>query len=90
MTSLYAAIVNEGKYYLPTILEGTETQGVFTGYPQSPPTKAMTANTAATLKEFLENTLKTGTGGAAYTEGIPAGGKRVQHRPVGRMETGVF
>ena len=75
LSTLYAAIVNDGEYYLPSIIEGFEKNGVYESYPASLPTKAIEKSTANTIKEHLIATLQSGTGSAAYLEGITAGGK---------------
>lgn len=72
---MYCAIVNNGKYYMPSIIDGVSQNGVYTPYETLPPTLAIEKETANTLKEYLKNTLKEGTGSAAYNEGISAGGK---------------
>lgn len=75
VANLYAAVVNDGEYRLPTLIEGVTEEGIFKANGVSPPTAAMSKSVAQTLKQYLENTLKEGTGSAAYTEGISAGGK---------------
>lgn len=75
LANLYAAIVNGGVYRLPTLVEGTQEKGVYTPNSTNPKVRAMDSKTADILKEYLSDTLKDGTGSAAYIEGIPAGGK---------------
>lgn len=75
IANLYAAIVNGGEYYLPTVVKEYQKNGE-TLIPQTtPPTKAMDSETAAVLKEYLKNALQYGTGNTAFIEGVSAGGK---------------
>lgn len=75
MTTLYASIVNGGKYVLPSIVEGVSTDGVFKRYETSLPTKVMSSETASILKDYLENVVIEGTGSSAHSDGIITGGK---------------
>ncbi len=75
VSNLYCAIANNGSYYLPTIIEGVTKNGVYEKNVDSLPTSAMSKSTAEMLKQYLKNALCEGTGSAAYTEGVIAGGK---------------
>ena len=75
LSCLYTAIVNKGKYLLPTLIEGISENGVYKEQSIGLPTYAMSENTANILKKYLENALINGTGHSGYSEGILAGGK---------------
>ena len=75
LSCMYSAIVNNGEYILPSIVEGITVDGVYTEYERCLPTRAMSAGTAEILEDYLKNALANGTGSVAYTEGITAGGK---------------
>ncbi len=75
MLPLYCAIANDGYYYAPTLIEGTVTDGKITKSTTQNPTKAMSENTAATLRECLFEVIKCGTGGAAAPSLCNAAGK---------------
>ena len=72
---MYSAIVNGGEYRLPYIVQSIERNGQFERFEPSLPTVAFSKGIADTLKGYLENALINGTGKAAFTEGVPAGGK---------------
>lgn len=75
LSCMYAAIVNGGEYYLPTIIEGTTENNIYTKADSQAPIRAMSKQDADTIKGYLQNALANGTGSAAYVEGITAGGK---------------
>ncbi len=75
LSVMYCAIVNEGEYHLPYLVESVESNGEIKKYQPSLPTVAFKKSTADILKEYLKNALKNGTGGAGYSEGVEAGGK---------------
>ncbi|MBQ8550547.1 MAG: penicillin-binding protein 2, partial [Clostridia bacterium] len=75
IANMYSAIVNGGEYRLPYIVQSTEQQGVEQRNEPSLPTVAFSKKTADILKEYLENALQNGTGSAAFSEGVAAGGK---------------
>ena len=75
MACLYAAIVNGGEYYMPSIVESYTENGENVSLGATLPTVAMSKKTAELLKEYLKNALKNGTGSSAYVESISAGGK---------------
>lgn len=75
ISTLYMAIANGGEYTLPTIIESTFKNGKTEKTETPPPTRVMDEQTANTLKDQLASVLVSGTGSAAYTEGITAGGK---------------
>ncbi len=75
LSTVYCAIVNNGEYRLPYIVESVEYCGEVEHFSPSLPTVAFKKSTADTLKEYLKNALQNGTGSAAFSEGISAGGK---------------
>lgn len=75
LSSLYCAAVNGGEYRLPYLIESIEQNGIKTSYEPSLPTIAFSKATAEALKDYLKETLINGTGSAAFSEGVSAGGK---------------
>lgn len=75
MAGLYAAIINGGEYYMPSVVESYTENGETVRIGTMPPTAAMSVSTAETLKDHLKNALQNGTGNSAFVEGISAGGK---------------
>ncbi len=75
LSTLYCAIVNNGEYRLPYLVQKTQVDGESQVFEPSLPTVAFKKSTADTLKEYLKNALENGTGSAAFSEGISAGGK---------------
>ncbi len=73
--TLYEAIANDGVYHIPTIIEGKVDKGVLKAYEESTPTKAISKETAESLKEYLVNVVENGTGTAAKPEYCTAAGK---------------
>lgn len=75
LSNLYCAIVNGGWYRSPYIVQSTEQNETVLEYAPSKPTVAFSESTAEALKDYLKNALQNGTGSAAYSESISAGGK---------------
>ena len=75
MLTLYSAIANGGKYYIPSLIEGTYNDGSFTEYDKGLPTKAMKTDTANIIKSYLETVITEGTGGDALPQTVTAAGK---------------
>ena len=75
MAVMYSAIVNDGTYRLPYIVQSVENNGEIFEYKPSPVTVAFSKSTADALKEHLKYALKNGTGKSAYIEGVSSGGK---------------
>ncbi len=75
LSVMYSAIVNGGEYRLPYLVQSTELDGVEYRSSPSPATVAFSSKIADTLKQYLVDALKDGTGNSAYVEGISAGGK---------------
>ncbi len=84
MLTLYSAIANEGKYYMPSLVEGTYQNGVFKSYDNGFMTKAMTKDTAKALKKYLQSVITEGTGGDAQPQAVTAAGKTAT------AQTGIF
>ena len=75
MLNLYSAIANGGKYYLPSVIEGTLQNGEITPYNIGSPTVAMKETTAEILKECLKEVVEEGTGTSAKPLNASAAGK---------------
>lgn len=73
--TLYCAIATDGKYYLPSVVEGTVENGSFKPYDRGNPTRAMKPQTAGLLREYLAAVLSEGTGKAATPKTVSAAGK---------------
>ena len=75
MLTLYSAIANGGKYYMPSLVEGTYKDGKFTEFNRGFMTKAMSEKTAEKLQDYLKTVITEGTGGDALPETVSAAGK---------------
>ncbi len=75
MLTLYSAIANGGKYYMPSLIEGTYKSGSLKKYEIGYPTKAMEPETAESIKKYLQTVITEGTGGAALPKTVSAAGK---------------
>ena len=75
MLTLYCAIASDGGYYLPHIVEKTVNAGKTERYDYGRKTVVMKPETAAMLREYLRQTIASGTGTAAKTELCTAAGK---------------
>lgn len=87
MLTLYSAIANGGKYYIPSLIEGTYNDGVYEEYDIGYPTKAMNQNTANMLKQYLKTVISEGTGSAAQLKTVTAAGKTATAQ-TGKFENG--
>ena len=87
MLTLYSAIANGGKYYMPSLVEGTYNNGSFEKYDIGYPTKTMTEKTAETLKLYLKTVISDGTGSAAQPKTTTAAGKTATAQ-TGKFENG--
>lgn len=87
MLTLYSAIANGGKYYMPSLVEGTYNNGSFKKYDIGYPTKVMTEATANTLKKYLKTVISDGTGSAAQPQTTTAAGKTATAQ-TGKFENG--
>ncbi len=72
---LYCAIANDGKYYLPSIIEGITQDGEATKYDYGSPTVAFSKTTADKLKKALKLVVSQGTGVLANPKTVTAAGK---------------
>ena len=86
--TLYCAIANDGKYYIPSIVEGTVTNGSFKEYNIGNPTHVMKSETAALLRQYLMSVLTEGTGESALPKTTTAAGKTATAQ-TGKYENGV-
>ena len=68
-------LANGGKYYLPSVIEGTLQNGEITPYNIGSPTVAMKETTAEILKECLKEVVEEGTGTSAKPLNASAAGK---------------
>lgn len=87
MLTLYSAIANGGKYYMPSIVEGTLNNGSFKKYDSGYPTRVMNTETAEKLKDYLQTVITEGTGGAAQPKTVTAAGKTATAQ-TGKFENG--
>ena len=75
MLPLYTAIANKGEYYLPSLIKSTIKDGKVTPYDKGNPTRAISKNTADTIKEYLKDVINTGTAEMAAPKTVTAAGK---------------
>ncbi len=75
MLSLYLSIVNDGYYYLPSIVEGTIKDGKITKYDIGSKTYVFKKDTAKFLRESLREVVVSGTGTDANSEKVAIAGK---------------
>lgn len=72
---LYCAIANNGKYHIPSIIEGFTENGTQTIYDYGSPTRAFSEKTAEKLKTALSLVVNEGTGTQAMPKTVTAAGK---------------
>ncbi len=75
MLTLYLAIVGEGKYSLPHIIEGTVSENNFVPYDYGNKTTVMEKETANYIKTALRDVVLKGTGKTANSENVEISGK---------------
>lgn len=75
MLTLYCAIALDGKYYIPSLIEGTLKDGMLEEYDIGSPTRVMNKETADILKESLKAVIDYGTGTDAKPNTVTAAGK---------------
>ena len=75
MLTLYLAIAGDGSYYLPSVIEKTVKDGIENYYDIGNPTRVMSAQTATTLRQYLETVVTEGTGIEAAPVSCTAAGK---------------
>ncbi|MCI8360255.1 MAG: penicillin-binding protein 2 [Clostridiales bacterium] len=73
--SLYEAVAGDGSYHAPSLVEGKVTGGVLERGEEAVPTKVMSRETAAILREGLARVVQSGTGTSGAPETGGAGGK---------------
>ena len=73
--TLYEAIANGGVYHMPSIIEGSVKRGLLSKNAAPVPTRAMSRETADTIKNYLCSVVESGTGAAAGPEKTTAAGK---------------
>lgn len=72
---LYCAIANDGKYYMPSIVEGFIQNGKQQKYDYGSPTRVFSTDTANKLKTALSLVISEGTGTQAKPKTVTAAGK---------------
>ena len=75
ITTLYTAIATDGKYYIPSLIEGILENGKLKEYDIGKPTRVMEKSTADILKEYLVSVVEEGTGVDAKPQHTTAAGK---------------
>ena len=75
MLTLYSAIVNDGYYYVPSVIKGTVKNGNLSKYDIGQRTRAFSKETANALKEYLFEVINGGTGSLANPKSVSAIGK---------------
>lgn len=88
MLTLYCAIATDGKFTVPSLVEGTVKNGEFEAYKPSSPSKAMEAATASELRRDLAAVITEGTGVDAKPLLTTAAGKTATAQ-TGRFQNGV-
>ncbi len=87
LLTLYSAIANDGKYYLPSIIESTIQNGKEEKYNIGSPTKVFESDTAEKLKNALSLVITEGTGEKATPKATTAAGKTATAQ-TGKYENG--
>lgn len=87
MLTLYCAIANGGKYYIPSVIEGVLKDGDFKEYNFGSPTVVMKETTANVLKGALKSVIEEGTGVLAKPKTVTAAGKTATAQ-TGKFENG--
>lgn len=75
MLPLYCAIATDGSYFLPSIVEGTLTNGKFSKYDCGLATRVMSEDTALKIREALVGVVTEGTGTSAKADAVTTAGK---------------
>lgn len=75
LCSLYEAVAGDGTYHAPTVVEGRVTAGKLEPAQVPAPTRVMSRETAATIREGLVRVVQSGTGAAGAPAVGGAGGK---------------
>jgi cell division protein FtsI (penicillin-binding protein 3) len=74
MVRFYAAVANKGVAMKPNVVQRYDAGGNVYA-PEHASTRIMSENTAATLMDMMDSTVKTGTGRGASTRTVAVGGK---------------
>ena len=88
MLTLYCAIASDGRYYVPSVVEGTMVNGKLTEYNKGKQTHAIKSSTAQLLREYLSAVLSEGTGEDAVPQTVTAAGKTATAQ-TGKYENGI-
>lgn len=75
LCSLYEAVAGDGSYHAPSLVEGKVMGGVLEKGEPAAPTRVMSRDTAAVIREGLVRVVQSGTGTAGAPETGGAGGK---------------
>ena len=75
MLTLYNSIANGGKYYIPSLVEGTLENGELKKYDIGSPTFVMKESTSDSIKRYLKSVVEEGTGKLAKPNLTDAAGK---------------
>ena len=86
--TLYSAIASDGRYYVPSIVEGTVQNGSLKRYDNGNQTRVMKSTTAKILRNYLQSVLEEGTGESAKPKTVSAAGKTATAQ-TGKYENGV-
>ena len=87
MLNLYCAVASDGAYNIPSVVEGTLSDGAFTPYNSGERTRVMKKETAAILREYLSAVIEEGTGVSAKPKTVSAAGKTATAQ-TGKYENG--
>lgn len=89
MLTLYCAIATDGSYFIPSIVEGTLSDGAFKKYDSGLATRVMSTKTAETLRHYLEKVITEGTGVGAAPKNVSAAGKTATAQTGRKDQNGV-
>lgn len=87
MLNLYCAVASDGAYNIPSVVEGTLSDGAFTPYKTGERTRVMKKETALKLREYLSAVIEEGTGMGAKPKTVSAAGKTATAQ-TGKFENG--
>lgn len=87
MLNLYCAVASDGAYNIPSVVEGTLSDGAFTPYKTGERTRVMKKETALKLRGYLSAVIEEGTGKSAKPETVSAAGKTATAQ-TGKYENG--
>ena len=87
MLTLYCAIASDGSYAVPSVVEGTLSDGKLTEYKRKSRTRVMSEETAKLLRGYLAAVIAEGTGVKASPKTVTAAGKTATAQ-TGKYESG--